>query len=399
MSKCVILGWIGFLLVIGAILLLAKYELGITITIGAIIFALFSLVNPIFPIIEVLSDPSVLFLAIAVALIPILGGIMDESGLMLELIQNMNVSKRVSIIVSPALFGVFPVPGGALMSAPMVDQIDKSIDDGRKVAINVWYRHVVILLNPLSQSLIVPALIAGLDRYYIVLLMIFPFVLLIVIGYIFLVKSIKKSPKDNERNLTIVLYNLIPIITAPVIDILGRFFFPFIVPELFLVIGLVLSIGISLKMGNLKLIRIKSISKKMRIWRFPLLIFGMFLFLEVFLSSGLPIDISNLNLPFILFIFIAFFLGFATGRIQLPMSILIPIYLVQNLISMMPLLNFIILYLSVFLGYLITPIHPCVSYSMNYYETSYSNVIKKLLIPTFVSFTVFFGIYLIWSLF
>jgi len=317
----VILAWIGFLIVISGILIFSKYELGITIIIGAIIFALFAQVNLIHSILNVFSDFSVIFLAIAMTLIPILGGIMDESGLMLELVQNMNISKRISIIVGPIFFGVFPVPGGALMSAPMVDQIGESIDDEEKIAINVWYRHVVILLNPLSQSFIIPVLIAGLDRYLVILVMIIPFIILSLIGYFFLLKSIEKSKRDSERIIKIVLKNLIPIITTPLVDVLGRIFFPFIVSELFIVIGLVLSIVISLKMSHLNISSIKSISRKMKIWRFPLLIIGMFLFLEVFLASGLPNDISNLNLIFILLIFIGFFLGFATGRIQLPLSI------------------------------------------------------------------------------
>jgi len=395
----VILAWIGFLIVISGILIFSKYELGITIIIGAIIFALFAQVNLIHSILNVFSDFSVIFLAIAMTLIPILGGIMDESGLMLELVQNMNISKRISIIVGPIFFGVFPVPGGALMSAPMVDQIGESIDDEEKIAINVWYRHVVILLNPLSQSFIIPVLIAGLDRYLVILVMIIPFIILSLIGYFFLLKSIEKSKKDSERNIKIVLKNLIPIITTPLVDVLGRIFFPFIVSELFIVIGLVLSIVISLKMSHLNISSIKSISRKMKIWRFPLLIIGMFLFLEVFLASGLPNDISNLNLIFILLIFIGFFLGFATGRIQLPLSILIPIYLLQNMLSVMPLFYFTILYLSVFLGYIITPIHPCVSYSINYFKSSYSKVIKKLALPTITAFAVLVGIYLLSFLF
>jgi hypothetical protein len=90
--------------------------------------------------IEVIINPSIVLLALSVLLIPILGGIMEESGLMLELIQNMKVSKKVALMVSPALFGLLPVAGGALMSAPIVDQIDPALDSNRKVAINVWYR-------------------------------------------------------------------------------------------------------------------------------------------------------------------------------------------------------------------------------------------------------------------
>ncbi|MHA2129968.1 MAG: DUF401 family protein, partial [Promethearchaeota archaeon] len=64
-----------------------------------------------------------------------------------------------------------------------------------------------------------------------------------------------------------------------------------------------------------------------------------------------------------LLILIGFFLGFATGRIQLPVSIVIPIYLAQFTALTMPLIDFVFIYASISLGYLITPLHPCVSYS------------------------------------
>lgn len=392
--------WISFIIIIGLILLFSKYELSITLTVGAILFALLSQVNLLNSFLAVITDPSILLLMVAVSLIPILGGIMGESGLMLELVEKMNVSKRISIILTPAIFGLLPVAGGALMSAPIVDQIGTNVEERRKVAINVWYRHVVILIYPLSSALIVASVLASISLYVLFLSMIIPFILLVILGYFILVRSIEVSDKENERDLKIVLRNFIPVIIAPIIDFIGRTFFNFPLPEeTYLVIGLFLSIGIGLKMGNMLLGRIKPIAKEMKIWRFPLLIFGMFLFLEVFVNSGVPEDIGELNLPYILFICLGFFLGYATGRIQLPLSILIPIYLIQYLTTAMPLLDFVFLYVAIFLGYLITPIHPCVSYSTAYFETTYNKVIKTLAIPTFISFGVLVGIYSLTLLF
>ena len=64
-----------------------------------------------------------------------------------------------------------------------------------------------------------------------------------------------------------------------------------------------------------------------------------------------------------------FFLGFATGRVQLPSTILIPIYLSQYAIGSMPVFEFALLYFAVFMGYISTPIHPCVAYSLKYFKT------------------------------
>ena len=391
--------WIAFLIVISLILIFSKKELGIILSIGTIIFAILTQVNLFESFIAVSTNPSIILLAIAVALIPVLGGIMEESGLMLELIQKMNISKKASLMISPAFFGLLPVPGGALMSAPIVDQIDPSIDVNRKVAINVWYRHALILIYPLSTILIVGSVLAGISLYVIVIAMIIPFIIMIMVGYFTLLRSVDLEVMEYERNLKRVVRNLFPIIIAPIIDFFGRTFLNLTYPEVFLLIGLCVSIWIALIYSKMSLSNLKKIAKKMRIWRFPLLIFAIFWFLDVFIKSGLPQDIGALNLPFLFFICLGFGLGFATGRTQLPLSILIPIYLIQYSLTIMGLLDFVLLYSATFLGYLVTPIHPCVSYSVNYLKTDYKSVFKYIAFPTFICFGILLAFYGIISMF
>ncbi|MFX0071962.1 MAG: DUF401 family protein [Candidatus Hermodarchaeota archaeon] len=391
--------WIAFLIVISLVLIFSKQELGIVLGIGTIIFAVLTEINLLESIISVFTDPSIILLAIAVALIPILGGIMDESGLMLELVQKMNVSKKTSLMVGPAFFGLLPVPGGALMSAPIVDQIDQSIEPNRKVAINVWYRHALILIYPLSSILIICSVLAGISLYIIVIAMIIPFIVMFVVGYITLLRTLDIEAEEQNRDLKKVFHHLIPIIIAPIIDFLGRTFFNYAYPEIYLLIGLCLSIYIALIFSKMHITKIKDIAKKMKIWRFALLILAIFWFLDVFIRSGLPEDISALKLPFFLFIIVGFLLGFATGRTQLPLSILIPIYLIQYAIFPMPLIDFVFLYSATFLGYILTPIHPCVAYSINYFKIEYKNVIKFLSLPTFICFGILIGIYALFFIF
>ena len=384
---------LSFLLIIALILIFSKKELSVVLGISAIIFGLLTQVNIINSMIEVIINPSIVLLALSVLLIPILGGIMEESGLMLELIQKLKVSKKVALMVSPALFGLLPVAGGALMSAPIVDQIDPALDSNRKVAINVWYRHVLLLIYPLSSALLVASVLSGISLYMIVLVLLIPFILMVFVGYFTLLRPVDKSKESTKRNLKIVIHNLIPLITAPIIDFLGRLFFPINFPELFVFIGLIISISIALKFAKMNIFNIKEISRKMKVWRFPLLIISMFLFLTIFLESGVPEQISALNLPFALFISIGFFLGFTTGRVQLPSSILIPIYLVQNLVLSMPIIDFVFLYFAIYLGYLITPLHPCLAYNINYFKTNYIKSFKHVAIPTFICFGTLYAVF------
>ncbi len=374
-------------------MIFSKKELGIVLCVGTLLFALLTQVDILIIFITVITNPSIILLAMAVALIAILGGIMDESGLMLELVQKLNVSKKTALMISPAFFGMIPIAGGALMSAPIVDQIDSNITSNRKNAINVWYRHVFILIYPLSSTLIVASVLAGISLYIIVVAMIIPFIVMLTIGYFTLLRSVEITTEEFERDLKRVMRNFTPLMIAPIIDFIGRTFFNLTYPEVFLLIGLCISLCIALMLAKMPASRVKEVTKKMKVWRFPLLIFAIFWFLEVFKRSGVPEEIGALLLPFLIFICIGFLLGFATGRVQLPLLILIPIYFFQNALLVMPLIDFVVLYCAIFLGYLITPIHPCVSYSINYFKTDYKSAFKHLAIPTFICFALLLSFY------
>ena len=385
--------WLSFIIIIGIVMALSKYELGIVLTLGALGFAILAGVDFLQSLINVLTDLSIIALIIIMILIPILGGIMEESGLMMEMIQKMRISRKSSLMMIPALFGLLPVPGGALMSAPIVQQIDSEEDANIKVSINVWYRHMLIMIYPISSALIIASKITNINLYILVLGLLPGLIVMWVIGYIMLVRNVSPYTEQGERDLKRAFLNLLPTLIAPVFDFVGRRFFNFFVPELFLLLGLIISIWLALKFGKMKVSSVKPISKKMKIWRFPLIIFSMFIFLEVFVLSGAPEEIASVDLSVFLLILIGFLLGFGTGRIQLPISILLPIYLAQFTVPIMPLLDFIFIYTSIFLGYLITPLHPCVAYSTEYFKTDFIKVAKVLGKPIFISFILLLGLY------
>ena len=385
--------WVSFIIIIGIVLALSKFELGIVLTIGAVGFAILAGVDILQTLINVLTNPSILLLIIIMTLLPILGGIMEESGLMIEMIQKMRISKKSSLMMIPALFGLLPVPGGALMSAPIVQQIDSDGDANVKVSINIWYRHMLIIVYPLSSSLLIVSILTGINLYILVVSLIPGLIIMWLIGYITLVKNVSPFSEQGERDLKRAFHNIIPILIAPVLDFIGRTFLDFSVPEIFLFIGLMFSTWLALRFGKMRFSSIKSISKKMKIWRYPLIIFSMFLFLEVFILSGAPEEIASLDLSLFLLILLGFFLGFATGRIQLPVSIVIPIYLAQFTGTTMPLLDFVFIFTSLSLGYLITPIHPCVAYSTEYFATKFTKVVKVLGKPVFISFIILLSLY------
>ena len=84
--------------------------------------------------------------------------------------------------------------------------------------------------------------------------------------------------------------------------------------------------------------------------------------------------------PVVLCIVIGALLGLITGRIQAPMSIVVPIYVTTYGAMSAP--AFAATYFAIYLGYILTPIHPCISVSLEYFKTSLGDFIRRLAVPT-----------------
>ena len=105
-------------------------------------------------------------LAITIALISLLGSVLRSTGLMQELIEGLKkigMGTKALLAVVPALMGVLPMPGGALLSAPIVDEersrVGVSPVDG--AYINLWFRHITFLVYPLTPAIIVLSEVSG----------------------------------------------------------------------------------------------------------------------------------------------------------------------------------------------------------------------------------------------
>ena len=124
----------------------------------------------------------------------------------------------------------------------------------------------------------------------------------------------------------------------------------------------------------------------MRPWRFFLLILGMFIFLNVFKATDASAAISSIafNKTFLV-VGIALFLGFVTGRVQVPVSILLPIYYAGFGAEAISPMVFAVMYFSVFIGYVVSPIHPCVSVTVEYFNTSLRDYYRKVAAPALIA--------------
>ncbi|MDP6156957.1 MAG: DUF401 family protein [Candidatus Thermoplasmatota archaeon] len=389
---------IGFFCALFLILVIARKSLWLAMFVGALYLGIFSPGLPGIPkvIWDTFTDPSILLLSLAIGIIPIIGGIMERSGLMDDLVNNLRMNQKSFLSVSPALIGLLPMPGGALLSAPLVERGGKGVPDDLKSAINVWYRHLFILIYPLGTLLAISK-VAGFNLYVAVLYTLPGFFILFILGHLTLIRKVHGTVEYKERfSWKGLLIPLFIVLAAPAIHICFMNIFRYlglyaeIRSELALVIGVSFSLLLSLHYGRIGKKAILPVVKKMKPWNFALIILGMFFFLGMFQASDGPENIKQLEVSAtVLLVVIGFFLGAAMGRVTAPVFILYPIYITKY--SSMSIIAFSIMYLAVFLGYVISPVHPCLIVTMEYFKVSYKSMVKRLAIPLVVALGIVFA--------
>ena len=385
--------WLGFGLSLALLLIIARRSVWVALIVSSLTLGIFGLPfnRILWEIYKTLTNPSILLLALGIGLIPMIGGAMEEGGLMNALVQNLRIGKRLFSGIAPALLGMLPIPGGALLSAPLLKMVGKGISEIKKSAINVWFRHILLLIYPLG-ALLVTTKMAGLNLYGVIPYLFPGLILMFILGYLFLLKDVKGGMSySSDFRLRGLLIPIMVILIAPSIHFLLITLFPEFSPEIFLVIGISTSLILAFYLGKLSWRDLKSIWLKMEPWKFSLIIIGMFLFLNMFKASDVSKVIADIAFSrSFLIVGIGAFFGFVTGRVQIPVSILLPIYYSKYGENTMTPLIFSIMFFSIFMGYVISPVHPCVSVSLEFFKVSLKNFFKTLIIPTIIALAIAF---------
>jgi integral membrane protein (TIGR00529 family) len=383
--------WLGFFFAMTLLLIISKKNLGVAMFVGALILGVLMIPESLLTIFWLtITDPTTFLLAIIVGIIPMIGGILKDSGQLDNLVNNVKIGKKAFLMLSPALVGLLPMPGGALLSAPLIEKGGKKITNEKKAGINIWFRHVLYLVYPLAPSLIISTEVAKLELYnvipYLSLILIFS----LFLGYFFFLRGITIENGDNEIfSIKKLLYPLIAIIIAPILDILMRTFYVLPVKEIATFLGVLASLFITIFIGKIKLNNFIEIALKAKPWNFALMMIGIMTFLNVFKNSGVIQLMQDIYITEEILFIIGFLLGFGTGRIITPAGIIFPVFLEK--IGAISLPSFTIIYFSIFLGYIITPVHPCVSLSVEYFGIRIKDYIKIIAIPTLIALIISFA--------
>lgn len=384
-------------------------NLGITLNATALLLAFLAVDWDKIPnvIYAATSDQLTISVVVATFVIMLISQLYKETGLVNRLSDSVSKlvnNPKIVMAVIPAIIGLLPVAGGALTSAPLVDlEAEKlGIKTEKKAYINLWFRHTVFPVYPLSQPLIVTAAITGVALPLIILRQVPVVVTMIIIGFAVGFWGVRNKKDSNvtrgaKSNFRRFLIAFLPILSAIVLDIILNATVPGIGSEGFDVL-------ISVAAGLFILLLIcrsdfKIFTKPLKNWSIygiTLAAYGAFLLratvaaagisgvLQTFLSSG-SIDIA------ILLILIPAVLGFLTGS---PLGgATIGVSILAGALTFSPKVAALI-YISAYLGYTVSPTHLCLQFTADYFACPlgkmYRYVIPSILASFLVAILVYF---------
>jgi integral membrane protein (TIGR00529 family) len=358
-------------------LLSRRLSYGIAVVIASAVFIALSNAQDFIQIlIKALTDETTINLLTIVALIGILGYLMQKTGETDGFIRELKpIVKKQKVLLPtiPMLLGLLPIPGGALMSAPLIDGVAKKLNVNSSGAsfINVWFRHTILLIFPLEPTLILVAKLTGVNMYSIILLQIPMFVAAVLVGYLLAIRRLPGKEENGNGSAWKLLLNLSPIAVVILLNIAG----------LHLVLSLAVGIAVSLAIGRVRPRSVPYTLFKGLNFDLILAIGGVMLFKWGIESSSLLGLIENFVRqshlpPAVLLTVLSFSMTFAMGLLSAALGIavaLFPYLVMGNAVYAS------LLFMSSFLGYLISPLHLCNVVTLNYFRENLKGLYTKLL--------------------
>jgi integral membrane protein (TIGR00529 family) len=373
---------IGVLLAFAVIvaLRLRNVDFSLSILTGSLIIAVTS-EAPVDVLIEAgrrtITDPNTLNLAVAVALITVLGYSLKETSLMTELIEGLRgvLPARVLLAVIPAMFGLLTMPGGALLSAPFNEpEADRlGLSPEQKTYVNIWFRHLWYWASPLSPVAILAASLAGFSLNGFLAAQLPILVVTLAIGFLVSSAFIKDGGRISHgaKGLPEVARGLAPIVSAVILSAAG-------VP-----IWMALALGVALVF----IIRRVPPGKALEMvqsgvrWDLAAAVVSMLFFRFVVESSGsveaLFESATRLGVPLMaILIVVPLLVGSISGTPTMGIGIIFP--LLVPLLGDYNVYVVSIIYAGLIGGYLASPMHLCLILTNSYYKSDLRRVYRYL---------------------
>lgn len=299
---------------------------------------------------------------LTVTMVSMLGGLMKHYKILDRVVLNLEgaiKNKKNILIIIPAFMGLLVIPGGALLSAPFINNLGKDLklSPERRTVINLIFRHIAMFIMPYSTGLlIVASSFPGLNIMKVILLNAIFIALNIIVAYFLYIKDIEVEILSERKNLGRKVLNL-TVLTSPI-------YMPVVInliTGLPFYITLLCSVAIVYILSSKKDF-VSSILSSIN-WHTILTVGAILIIKEVILRmDGLLLVFDNMfafssNSVYILGIFLStsLFFGFITGNQNAALAIVLPMISQLNVASKLIYIYFA--YGSAFVGYYFSPLH------------------------------------------
>jgi len=397
----VTLGFLIILLSIAIIILLPRFKVNIAIAIliGAI-FLLLTLGADWNKVIEDLLNLHDFWRIIFIVFLSLLiVALMEKIGyleMMVESVKSLAPSVGSSMVSISAFIGLLPMPGGAYVSARLVDPLARELklNPLEATSLNYWFRHLWEYAWPLYTGVIVASAIFNVIISDFVIHMSFLPLLAILGGFFFIYYPImrkknsrREKPVELRKFLTL-LYSAWPIIVVMLLTLGGvpypsqggitiqrvDLFYSLLVVDFALILILLLKhraedVGYGLKFAlkpTFLGVTFAALFMKIAVLETN----SMFYTYEFFNMYGVPSFIVIMILPFLA--------GLMTGVTVAYVAATFPL-LIPYVGSPASFAAIALAYASGYAGHLTSPVHLCLVLSSEHFKADVYKVIKRVL--------------------
>lgn len=370
------------------VLLRKKMNLGYVMLIDSVFLGILFALKPLTivqTIFKGLSSWETIELVLILAVIMVLEAIMREKLYIEKMVNSLKAlfrDQRVVAAIIPALIGFIPSAGGAVFSAPMVNELgnDMGMSPEQKSFVNFWYRHLWEFVMPIYPSILIGSQLFNISVGEFVRVT-FPFsIIAILIGIFFGFRGINGKKQDKHKegvsgHIKDLLAGTWPTIAIIFMVLILKTDVLYAVISITLLLLLVNKYNIRELPGMLK----KSLSLKIIV-----MIGGVMVFKNMLeaadVISGLPQVLSSYGIPAVLAVFIICFLpAFLTGLAPAFVAISFPVVAAMSSPGDLRLMAFA--YVCGIAGVMLSPMHLCLTLTVDYYKADLVKVLNKIIGP------------------
>jgi len=336
-------------------------------------------------------DPLTLRLAFSVVLIMALSELLRETASlegMVKALESLIPSGRLVLAALPALVGLLPMVGGAMFSAPMVNEVGDRLkaDRARKTFVNYWFRHIWEYVFPLYPSMMLAAALLNMETFELASTT-WPLTAAAVIGgAVFGLLGIPRSsntPSSTSppmRKLRALAANVWPIALVIILSLALP-----LDERVTLILSLVVTITLVTILKRIPLRTLRDVFRERIPWKTVFVLFGALAFRRVLDNSGAVHGVSEAliesQVPLALIAFaVPFVAGLLTGLSTAAFSIGFPVVIPLVTEAGTTLASGWAAWMmaGAFLGVMCSPVHLCLSLTRIYFEAEWGPVYRRI---------------------